>query len=366
MRRWRMARLTLVLLATSLAVQSAFGQWFQMYLDTSIVANSHGAEAFASAFIVPFGYVEGVQMTLTRNGEEVGYGWARGSYAPCGVWISDFGYYPPYTLYDARSEAWGNVPDYGWYWQSGFAFGSTPGPQVSLYLDPAKKQGSTGFVLRSWTPGLNTTELSASGSPPGGSYQWTIGPKLQFDGSSTTENASVKGTSESESPGDTWVQVTYDAYGYTAVASIRFSVLAPRQLEATSLGGGFVTSAVVANGIVRGYITMIKYNVKDQLSPPETIELPGIPATEILATLYASHAVEFIPPDGTPLTAPSDLLGQVTDKLYVLSDAWPPGPPVFSAARSQTMNLDGHVLWPTQVQTYGLYFASISAGVLSW
>lgn len=366
MRPWKMARQSIALLVVSFALPLAFGQSFQMYLDTNVIAHSQGAEAYATAFFVPYGYVEELQMALTRDGDEVGYDWAGGGYASCTVWIGDFGFYPPYTLYEARSEAWGNVPDYGWYWDSRVAFGSTPGPQVTLSVEQGKRQGTSGFVLRSWTPGLNTTGLSANGSPPGGSYQWTIGPKLQFDGSDTSESTSVQGTSESESPGDTWVQVSYNAYGYTTAASIRFSVLAPHRLVAPHTGGPGATALITDGITVYGYFTTIPYNVKDQFYPSETIELQGIPVIELLTTLQASHPIEFDPPDDHPKTTYSGQTGQIWDVLSVYAETWPPIGPPFSASRSQTMHLDGYILAPVQIQTYNRSNAKTYYLVLSW
>lgn len=365
MRRWKMTRLSIVLLVTSFTVPSAFCQWFQMYLDTYVIAHSQGAEASATAFFSPYGWVDTVTMTLFRDGEEVGSDWAGQSYSPCTVWIGDSGSYPPYTLYIAESEAWGEVPDYGWFWDSDVAFGSTPGPQVALYVEPGKQQYSSGFALLSGTPGLNTTGLSANGSPPGGSYEWTIGPKLQFDGSSMSQSTSVKGTSESQSPGDTWVQVSYNVYGYTESASIRFSILSPRRIERLHDGGAERTTVTFKNGVIIGYITQIPYKIKDQLWPPETIELAGIPTSETLWTVVANKPVEFDPPDGVPKLVPSNILGQFNDNLTVENETWPylQG---FVAERRQIFTLDGHLLGPEQRQYYFPTYALNLEPVMTW
>lgn len=360
---WRtMVRSCMAFVMLFILQQEASGQLFTLYLDTGVFATSDGAQGYATAFFVPYGYVQQVRAALYRDGHEVSSGWAGQSYAPCTAWVSDLSYPPPYTHYSLWAEAEGEVPDYGWYWMSGYADAMTPGPQVTIQVEQGKQQGTWGYVLR-W----GTTNLTAIGSPSGGSYEWSIGPKLQFAGSSTSGNTSVQGDGESEAPGDTWVQVAYNVSGHTTLASIRFSVRTPRRLEAPHIGGPNHTMFLYdVQGNIIGYITTIPYFVQDQFSPPETIELEGIPVTELLATVHTSHPVDFDPPDGEPKTAHSNIFGKIHDHLSVGMPNGMPIPGGFSAQRNQTMYLDGYILWPSQVQTYGPTSAQVSSMVLSW
>jgi hypothetical protein len=230
-------------------------------------------------------------------------------------------------------------------------------PRVTIQVEPAKRQGSNGFVLTG-----ETTALTATGYPGGGAYAWQLGPKLSLAGSGASANTAVMGTQESTGTGDTWVEVSYTVGGQTAVASVRFTVRETRRFEANSTGGPGVT---VAPPRGYGYVTWITYAFRDQFS--ETIPLAGMQATEILKTASANPAAFFDPelPDDTPKTAVSNELGMVLDRLSAISTE--PLPPDFRVVRHQRWYLRDSLLplQPTQIQEYTLSFATIGFRVLS-
>ncbi|GIU75748.1 MAG: hypothetical protein KatS3mg004_2835 [Bryobacteraceae bacterium] len=233
-------------------------------------------------------------------------------------------------------------------------------PRVTIQVEPARRQGSNGFVLTG-----ETTALTATGYPGGGAYVWQLGPKLSLAGSGASANTAVMGTQESSSIGDTWVEVSYTVGGQTAVASVRFTVRETRRLVALSLGGpGGTTLQFDANAKLIGYLTNITYVVRDQFN--NNIELAGIVAIETLRTVSVSQSnVQFSPPDGVPQQGFSQMNGTFFDYLS-LENGGKPLPEFFSAIRNQDWILRSTMLWPTQVQRYSSTFAEVVHEVLSW
>ncbi|GIU75746.1 MAG: hypothetical protein KatS3mg004_2833 [Bryobacteraceae bacterium] len=230
-------------------------------------------------------------------------------------------------------------------------------PRVTIQVEPARRQGSNGFVLTG-----ETTALTATGYPGGGAYVWQLGPKLSLAGSGASANTAVMGTQESSSIGDTWVEVSYTVGGQTAMASVRFTVREARRFAANSAGGPGVTVAAPSG---YGYVTWITYAFQDQFG--ETIRLAGMQATEILNTVTANPPAFFDPelPDGTPKNDVSNELGMVMDRLSAISSE--PLPSDFRVVRQQRWYLRGSPvqLEPVQIQEYTPAFATIKFTVLS-
>jgi hypothetical protein len=238
---------------------------------------------------------------------------------------------------------------------------TVPPPTVNIQVESGKSRASgTGFVVLGNENG--TTNLTATGTPSGGTFQWSLGPKLAFVGSSTGANVSVRGTSQSATWDDTWVSVTYSVSGANANSSIQFTVRSPRRFLAASYPGGPQYTTGYHQGPNNGYITWITYFVQDQFQA--NIELGGFSAVENLTTQSVSHSVQFNPPDGSSATGGSDATGSVLDMLYVYGN--PGVPSNFSAVRSQNWTVAGYIFTPPQTQTYGTTYALISVASMSW
>ncbi len=209
---------------------------------------------------------------------------------------------------------------------------------------------------------LTSTAITAVGNPGGGAVSWSAGPNLQISGINSA-NASVSGTAASGSGGDTYVDVTYTVNGQNGSASVRFTVLDPRTLQAANFPGGSSSTTPYNSGSNSGFITTITYFVYDQMSPANTIALPGMSFTEILSTNSNPYGGTFVPPDESPLTVYSDANGTVRDLLWVYG---PGGIPAgFSASRSQTLTVNGFVFNPSQQQSYTSTYGTIANQTLT-
>ena len=233
-------------------------------------------------------------------------------------------------------------------------------PAVRIQIEPTKQQGSSGFVLTG-----DTTALTATGYPAGGTFVWQAGPKLVLSGSATQPNVAVRGIEESSAMGDTWVQVTYTVGGKSATSSIRFTVREARRFAALNLGG---PDATVPAPQGYGYITWITYQFRDQFG--QAIELPNLAATEVLKTLTLQlppgYQLTLSPADNTAKTESSNSMGVVMDALSASSAE--PIPSGFFAHREQTFYLRGLLipLQPRQLQQLYQRFATVQFEVMSW
>ncbi|MGI8785805.1 MAG: Ig-like domain-containing protein [Acidobacteriota bacterium] len=237
--------------------------------------------------------------------------------------------------------------------------GGQVAPTVSIQVEAGKSQVSgTGFVVLSASQSL-TTNLTGVGSPSGGTFQWSVGSRLQFVGPSNTMNVSVKGTSASTSQEDTFVSVTYTVNGIPNRASVRFTVRDPRTLTNYGFTGGLSQTMQVANG----YSTDVTYFVEDQFN--SAIQVGGIDVTEVLSTTSVSHPVSFQPPDGVPLTAQTNSNASIIDHLWVTGPAPGGVPDGFDARRNQNFTVTGFGFSPTQTQDYDPTFARVSRSSVS-
>jgi hypothetical protein len=226
-----------------------------------------------------------------------------------------------------------------------------PSPTVTIQVEEGKQLGSNAFVLMG--ADQTTTNLTATGSPSGGTFQWSVGSKIGFQGPSTGQNVTIVGNSASTQAGDAWVSVTYTYMGVTAGASIRVTVRVPTVLLASNV------STLSAPPGYYGYITYVTYHVLDQ-NPlgNQNIEVEGIGVREVLQTVFSSTTVDWDPPDGVPRTVQTSSEGKIMDLLSAISTAeLPTG---FSATRTQAWTLSGYALSPQNTQTYGRTYAEIS------
>jgi hypothetical protein len=227
-------------------------------------------------------------------------------------------------------------------------------PSVQIQIEEGKQAGGSGFVVMANS--TNHTNLTAVGSPAGGTYTWETGSGMEFQGASNVANVSVRGTSESLQSSDTWVRVTYTLNGTTVAASVRFTVRVPTEFRAATMGG---TSQTTGNE--SGYLTLIVYGAYDRFG--NRLSLGNILATETLSTVSSSHSIAWDPPDGQPRTGTSDTSGAVWDYLSATREGGLPSG--FSATRTQFWNVGGYAFVPTQSQLYRQTYAEITRATLT-
>ncbi|HEX7362282.1 MAG TPA: hypothetical protein VF283_17460 [Bryobacteraceae bacterium] len=233
-------------------------------------------------------------------------------------------------------------------------------PNVTIQIQNGYIEAGSGVVLLAGPGGVNSTAITAVGTPGGGTINWTAGPNLTVSGINSP-NASVSGSAPSSARGDTYVSVTYTINGQTASASARFTVLNPAQLYAGSFPGGSGVTTPWSSGNNSGYVTTITYYLFDQWST--AIQVPGMPLTEVLHTTSNPYGGSFTPPDNTPNTAQSNSAGQMPDYLYAYASGGLPSG--FSAARSQSLTGNGFSFNPQQQQTYTQTYADIASQYLT-
>ena len=234
-------------------------------------------------------------------------------------------------------------------------------PTVTIQVQSGfMSMAGNGLVILGGTGGLTSTAVTAVGNPSGGSVTWTAGPNLQIGGANSA-NASLTGTAGSASAGDTYVSAKYTVNGQSASASVKFTVLNPKTLQASNFNGGsqYTTAYNGANG--KGYLTEIVYYLDDQLSGA-SIQVPGLTLTEVLSTTCNPKGAEFNPPDGQPKTGTSGADGRLLDDLYAFG---PSGlPSGFTASRSQSLTGNGYPFSPAQQQTYTMTYATVATQTL--
>jgi len=221
-------------------------------------------------------------------------------------------------------------------------------PSVVIQVDDLHR-----FVDWPWTlkgQGYNAS-VWANGTPSGGTYEWSIGPKLGYIGSLTSSSIGLYGTDASQNWDDTWIQVRYTRNNSHKTASIRFTVREPVKLVTTGAG-----STITIPG---GYITYVSYTLYDQLPGqwPLQADLMGI--TEVCKTVSVSHPVVFDPIDGQPRT------GQFENSVFRDSLSVTGNPPYnFSGVRTQTLTMGGLSAFQVQTQTYTPTYATVSLNQL--
>ena len=200
--------------------------------------------------------------------------------------------------------------------------------------------------------------LTATGTPPNGTYQWKAEPDgrvLLKQGNENKNRASVEGLTQSVAPNDVTVTVTYTAPGVTETCSAthQITVVKPDKLEVVSDHHFRVVNGVIAPppGPLGRFMPPVKagdvgsilirfYKVLDQFGAPWTCN--GELTEEIVPDDGISHG-------GTPVT---NGLPKNPDRLYRVGDPTDKNKPVtFPLAVTQTIKVSG-CLVRTNTVTY--------------
>jgi len=202
-----------------------------------------------------------------------------------------------------------------------------------------------------YTPASHIASVArAVGSPPGGTFQWTLGPYLAAQGGTTGTTIQVEGVTTSSAPDDTWLTVTYTLDGRSAAAACRATVLYAFKYWATSLGGLSNTQPLPGGG----YLTQVNYWATDQFGASNLIQVDGAKFAELLTTLSSSQSVTFDPPSGQKKTTTYSAYDGGTDILSIVA---PPAPATgFQARRQQILYFENQT-FGYQFQNYRQTFA---------
>jgi hypothetical protein len=96
-------------------------------------------------------------------------------------------------------------------WSTGEDADTTP-PRVVIQIDPARMLSGYAWTLKTSSQQFFTS-ASASGTPAGGNYEWSLGPLLTHNGSLYQSSLGIIGTNASASWDDTWIRVRYTYNG---------------------------------------------------------------------------------------------------------------------------------------------------------
>ncbi len=144
-----------------LAPAPVFGQmtyYSQMYVDRS------GAGGYSYA-VVPYGWILSSTLELSENGNLVDYRSGQSQYFGQAVYLTVSSHTDPpaYTLYEQYGEAYGELEDYGWFWEPSWLSGITPPPSVSITGDSDEWDGGSGhfsLLVEGGTPSEYTWDAS--------------------------------------------------------------------------------------------------------------------------------------------------------------------------------------------------------------
>ena len=93
----------------------------------------------------------------------------------------------------------------------------------------APPQGSPGFI--------DSTTITATGSPPGGTYSWSTSSNKVTLTNTTTATVTVTGAAESDSTRDVTITVTYTQNGKSISQEVPFTVQKPSSMAYISTDG---------------------------------------------------------------------------------------------------------------------------------
>jgi hypothetical protein len=164
---------------------------------------------------------------------------------------------------------------------SGNCLTTTRAPQQSVSVQPTVTISGSTYVpmLKSGTQGTDSTTLTATGNPSGGTYSWTA---VSGGGNITILNAtSQSAIIQSVAVGTYTVQVKYTVNSQSAAATTVGRVQQPGSLGVISNN----TSLVACTNLPGSYNTQkrsIQYQVLDTSSPPQPIQVAGMNLTESL------------------------------------------------------------------------------------
>ncbi len=154
------------------------------------------------------------------------------------------------------------------------------GPTQSISVATVTISGSTSIpMLKAGTQGTDSTKLTATGSPSGGTYSWTA---LSGAGNITILNAtSQTATIQSVAVGTYTVQVSYTINSKVATATTVGRVQQPGSLGVISNTTPLVACTNLP-GSYNTYKRSIQYQVLDTSSPPTPIQVADMNLTETL------------------------------------------------------------------------------------
>lgn len=163
-------------------------------------------------------------------------------------------------------------------------------PQQPATVTPSVTiTGGASYVpLRAGTStGPNSSTLTASGSPAGGSYTWSTSSNKVSLSSTTSATVTVTAASASTSIGDVPISITYTVNGQSATASVNITVEQPTSLQlitngdttnptghacdATATSNNCQTSRFTGSGTYSSQVRSRTYHVMDQFNPPRWI-----------------------------------------------------------------------------------------------
>jgi hypothetical protein len=184
---------------------------------------------------------------------------------------------------------------------------------------PLRASGSTG---------PNSINLTATGTPSGGTYSWSTTSSKVTLSNTTSATAVVTSASASSAVGDVPVKVTYTYNGKSSNVTKNVTVVKPISLSKTSdsanptghtcdpnaTGNTCQRSDFEGNGTYTSYLRNITYDIMDQFSPPRAIKGFALENSE-------SYTQPSGPCAGGPIiTGPASFGDTLTDCFYFCSE----------------------------------------------
>lgn len=230
-----MKRHVLFLAAFSLLFTvSVHGQMYMTFYS-NLSVHSNGADSHSYA-VVPYGWIASSTLLLSENGSPVRYtsGQSQSSSQPVSLSVSYFGYPPPFTVYDQIAEAYGDLPDYGAFWDSQYRYGQTPPPSVSIGGDGDEWDGQTGHTFSLSVLGGTPTQYAWQYSNPPDSGN---NPNVAFGGWGATVTtdahwfASPDGVCSGATPSP------YTIHGLASIAEVWYQASTPYRIHIPNPSG---------------------------------------------------------------------------------------------------------------------------------
>lgn len=119
---------------------------------------------------------------------------------------------------------------------------------------------------------VNSTTITATGTPDGGTYSWSTASNKVTLSNTTSATVTVTAVSESENTGDVTITVTYTKDGSSVSVDIPFTVQRPSSMAFISSGAGTADDCDAGNGT--GSKKDIVWQVRDQRDNPIKFRLP--------------------------------------------------------------------------------------------
>ncbi|HXJ93050.1 MAG TPA: hypothetical protein VMT20_09225 [Terriglobia bacterium] len=182
------------------------------------------------------------------------------------------------------------IPDYNGDYCSSHPQCPTDNPQgvaSGTSLPTVSISGGANVPLRTGSStGPNSMNLTASGSPSGGTYNWTTSSSKVTLGGATSYTVTVTAVAKSNSIGDVPITVTYKLNGQSGTATTNITVEQPTSLALQSddpngthtcvsgTGNNTCTQSYFSggSGSYTSYLRTRTYHIMDQFNPPQWIQ----------------------------------------------------------------------------------------------